>query len=190
MSDRVGGRKPCGTREPELAPIVDDALPLETGERSQPVFLRIAVTDDVPDVDPAGDERVRDELAVAAPGDRLGAHHGRGSRPRELDQLVQLAAELRRLHVIGVRPEARALPGYVRRVPASTPTTAESRQPSIRDPDLRERGGERLALEVRMAPGGRIATHVGHVPNPVGREQPEEIGDGQDRVPDGVDDHR
>src|SRR5690606_37297426 len=84
---------------------VGDVGAVDDGEGSHAVWLGGARTHDVRDGDAAHGERVGDERAVAAPGDRLGAHDGDLFTAGEVDQFVERRGKLRRLHVVGKAAE-------------------------------------------------------------------------------------
>ncbi len=57
----------------------------------------------------------------------------------------------------------------------------------VGDADRFERGGERIAGEVRVATRRRISPHVHHLSDPMGREQVQKLSEFPSRVPDRVD---
>src|SRR5207253_6642097 len=57
----------------------------------------------------------------------------------------------------------------------------------VGDADRCERGGERIAGEVRVATRRRISPHVHHLSDPMDREQVQKLSELPSRVPDRVD---
>ncbi len=57
----------------------------------------------------------------------------------------------------------------------------------VRDADRLERGGERIAGEVRVATGRRKSPHVHHLSDPMRREQVQKLSELPSRVSDRVD---
>ena len=65
------------------------------------MFFHLIESNDVPDGPAAGDELVGDESAVAAPGERFGAHDRRPRLPGKRRELIKGASKRVGLHVIG-----------------------------------------------------------------------------------------
>src|SRR6266550_425267 len=124
------------------------------GVRRQPMRIQPRGAEDVTHVLPPSDQRVGDQLAVTAPGHGFRTQDRRGSGPRELPQPPQRLLELRRLHVVRVAAEAGAAPRGVGRVPSRRPAPTELGFVMVGDADRFERGGERIAGEVRVATRG------------------------------------
>src|SRR5205823_828694 len=111
------------------------------GEWREPVRLRTAAADDVLDGHAPGQQGVRDEASVAAPGHGLGAHDGhvsgrwrrrrrrgadrQGTTFLEAQQPLQAITELLALHVVCVAAEALVSPARVALVRARTPEPAQ-----------------------------------------------------------------
>src|SRR5690606_16802868 len=104
---------------------VGDVGAVDDGEGSHAVWLGGARTHDVRDGDAAHGERVGDERAVAAPGDRLSAHDGDLFTTGEVDQFVERRGKLRRLHVVGKAAERGVAPSSVGRVGSRPPEPAQ-----------------------------------------------------------------
>src|SRR5207247_1281040 len=133
-------------RERELAAVVDQTIVGHAREGGEAVRRRRPVPDGVPDVDAPREERIGDQLAMAAPGDRLGAEDGGRSLAGEVEQPVELGLELGRLHVVGIGAEGRARPGVVGRVALAVASPAQTGKPGVGDASRREGVSERLAL--------------------------------------------
>src|SRR5438093_989738 len=176
-------------RERELAAVVDQTIVGHAREGGEAVRRRRPVPDGVPDVDAPREERIGDQLAMAAPGDRLGAEDGGRSLAGEVEQPVELGLELGRLHVVGIGAEGRARPGDVGRVALAVASPAQTGKPGVGDASRREGVSERLAREVRMPARRREATHVGDAEDAVCPHQIEERLGGECRVTERVDDH-
>src|SRR5579862_1908528 len=75
----------------------------DESEGSELVFLWFGGADDFEDADAADEESVRDERAMAAPWDGLGAHQHRGRLfLREVDGAIKRFGECGHLHVVGI----------------------------------------------------------------------------------------
>src|SRR5579884_4089688 len=79
------GRSPVALRRAR----VGDALTLDPGEGRQGVIPVPTPAQEVADHDAPDPERVRDQAAMAPPGDRLGAHDGGLTVAGEVDQTTQ-----------------------------------------------------------------------------------------------------
>ena len=124
---------------------------------------------------------------MAAPGYSLGAHDGRGSGGGEVDQRLEIVAELGRLHVIGEPPEGSVAPGAVDRVGTRLAEPAESGHVVIVDPVCLETFRERLAIELRVEAGARDGADVDQLTDPVNLQEVDEFRDRSRGVPDGAD---
>jgi hypothetical protein len=62
---------------------------------------------------------------------------------------------------------------------------AQRRQMPVLDARLPEGGLQGIALELRIAPRPRDCPHVHHLPDPVGGQQRQELGESPGGVPDG-----
>ena len=76
----------------------------------------LGVPNNVSNLQPADGEGVRDQVAVAPPRDRLGAHDGHRRIVRQGDQGVERMPEGRLLHVVGITAEGAVVPAPVWRV--------------------------------------------------------------------------
>ena len=88
----------------------------------------------------ANGERVRNEGAVASPGDGLGAHHSHLFFTAKSDQLLKALFELGRLHVIGEASKRCILPARVLRILMRMAQAAERCQMRVMDPSVVECG--------------------------------------------------
>jgi len=133
-----------------------------------------AGAEQVDDREPPRDEGVGDEAAVTPPPEGLGAQEGHSpSSARFRLELGERALERGGLHVIGVGPEARVLPGDVRRVRPPGPPSAEGvAAEDVGHAEPGQRLGERGAAEVRGAARSREPPDVD---KRVGRPLPEQL---------------
>ena len=69
---------------------------------------------DVPYHDAANCEGISDERTVTAPGDGFSAHQDSRMAVSQINQLVEVDRELRRLHIVGETAERRIPPARVR----------------------------------------------------------------------------
>ena len=115
-----------------------------SGKGRELVRRRGGGREDVAHVDPSGRQGIGNQLAVALPPLRLGAHHCRASIPAEREQRVEVPRKCRRLHVVGVPAKALVLPAAVRRVATRLAETAKTRQVDVGDAMVRQERGERL----------------------------------------------
>src|SRR5262245_49271906 len=150
ITPRAGSRA-IRAREPELPAVVHDAVAHQAREGGERVLARRARAEDVTNADPSRDERVRDELSVASPGNRLRAEDRRRSRARDGQEPRQLVAELAAVHVVGVAAEARVPPPDVRGAGPDRTASPEAGEPVIGEARAGERRGEGFPREVRMA---------------------------------------
>jgi len=138
----------------------------------------MAWAQDMQDFDAASNQGVGDQPPVAAPGDRFGAQDGGRGAGGAANQPLQGGAERRGLHVIGVAPKGLDPPGGVGGVGTGGAPAPEVRLMDVFDASRRERGGQGIARELRMAAGSGVAPDVDEDPDPVFRQQRKELFDG------------
>lgn len=139
----------------------------------------------VEDGDAANGEGVRDHRTVAAPGDCFGAHDGGGPAVIEREELVDTLGEFRRLHVIRIPAEGRIAPGSVGGVLAGVAEPAEGGEVAVFDTGLSERGGQGIAVELRIVAGFRDCPDVDEELDAVCAEEVQKLREGAVGVADG-----
>src|SRR3954462_9926211 len=137
------------------------------------------------DLDAAGDGRIGDELAVASPPDRFGAHHRGGSVAGPLHQVVERVFERRRLHVIGVAAESLDPPRGVHRITPRLAKAAKLCHMAIRDSGVGKRRCEDLTAEMRVPARTRHRAYIGKLHDLVRSQKLQKFGERSDRVTDG-----
>ena len=139
----------------------------------------------VHDLRAAQGQRVGDQHPVAAPPHRLRAHDRLPLAGGLLDQRVDRGPELGRVHVVGVPGERlvvqRGVPG-VRT--ARSAATQRLTLPSVCDGLVAERGGERLATEVRVPARPGEAADVDQYGDGRGLQYRDEVSDRSGAVTD------
>jgi hypothetical protein len=124
---------------------------------------------------------------VAAPWHRFGAHNRGALRGGNINQFAQALTELRSLHVIGVAPETRILPGGVDRILPRVPQATESGHMRIPDMSAAQRSRELLSVVLRVParPGNRA--DVDELLDMVRHQHLDKFIDRMSRVADGED---
>src|SRR5579884_1802049 len=164
------------------AAVADLALIVET------MLLCLAGSDQVDDLVAAGDEELRDQAAMAAPPEGLGAREARrrlGKRARER-RLPFVAAHARRIAAEGGDPDA--VESLLARLAAATP--AELDCVPVLDPGCAECLAERALVELRVAARPGEAPHVDERPHVCGAKRRDELLERADPVADRADEHR
>ena len=139
--------------------------------------------------DAARHQGIGDQLPVAPPPDRLGAHH-RGRRVAgDGNQLIKRRAKRLRFHVIGVAAKPFDPPGGVPRVAPGLAHAAERRAVPVDDRGVPQRRGQRIGRKMRMPSRARDRSDVHKLLDAVGGQQLDEIIQRARRMPNGVD-HR
>src|SRR2546427_8692771 len=104
--------------------------------------------------------RVRDERAVTAPGHSFGAHDYRGLEPRKREKILECLAELSRLHVVGVRAEARISPQRVVRIAFAATASAQRRHVRVSAAGIDDGSLQIRLREVRVSRRCREGAHI------------------------------
>ena len=197
--------KPQRNRKAICAGLCRDGLPARSRVRKAPGKRGLALTDDAGTPDRASRARrcrveqarirlsrvkvVGDDPPVAAPPDRLGAHHGAGAVACEVQELGQALSEHQGGSVVGVVPEAGVLPKGVggRRV-ATSPLAQSAKRPNVAvaDPRQGQRTRQRVGVELRVGPRSRDGTDVDHEVHPGPAQQGRELRDAAGRMTDGA----
>ena len=131
---------------------VGDARPLHAGPGPQHMPLGPRGAEKVLHGNAPHDQGIRNQAAVASPGDRLGAHQGHPFLVRALQQLLKTLLELGRQHVIGVPLEGGILPARVGSIGPAPAQPPEPGHVDVADAGLPEGLRERVAAELRVAP--------------------------------------
>ncbi len=142
---------------------------------------------DVLDVIAAHQQGVGDEGAMAAPGERLGAHErdwswtlrGQGQ------QLLQAGLKLGGLHIVGKAAERLVAPALVGRIGAGVAQAAQAGQVSIVDAGGLQAVGQGFTVELRVTPGAGDGAHIHHPRDAVHVQQVDEFIQRPRRVTDG-----
>ena len=129
-------------------------------ERGEVMSAAKGFGDDVLHHEAPHHQRVRDQRAMAPPGDRFRTHHGQLFFPRQFHQCFQAGIKLPGLHVIRKAPEGRTVPAAVGRI---APRVAQSSQP--RHVEILDFGGEQILgelflIELRVVPRTGDRPHI------------------------------
>jgi len=119
------------------------------------VWLGFSAAHDVFNVHSADGQRVGDQIPMASPGHRFGAHDRRLLAGRNGEQAFDAVREIGRAHIIRISPETQVSPCGIRRVRMCAAQPAESRKVLVRDSMRGKRAGQRITIEpwVRPRPG-------------------------------------
>ena len=169
---------------------VGDAVTLHARERRERVGLRLVRPHEVENGVTACGQRVRDERAVATPGDRFRAHdrHGPGI-PRERAEVVQRGRELWTLHVIREPPEARVPPRGVVGVGSRLAQTPQRLHVLVANPLPRQLRAQGFAVELRRMPRARNGADIDQQMDPDAPQDFHQLLEGAGGVPDRVQPH-
>ena len=151
------------------------------------VGIGTARAHDMHDLNAPGNQGVRDQPAMAAPGHGFCAQDRDRLASGALDQPLQSRLELWRLHVVRVAAEGFDAPGGVGRVGPGGTAAAEAGLMNVPDAGFGQGGGQGVARVLGMSPGAGEA--------PEGREglgrvlgaQGQEVFDGARGVANGED---
>lgn len=135
-----------------------------------------------------GDEIIGNDPAMASPPDGLCAHDARTGGVTEFAQISEARTERLAHRVIGVIVEACVVPEgvdlgrHARLLSAKSP---ERGHMLVRDAMRRERGGENVAVELRIGPRTRNGPHVDDELDFGGLEQRDKLFRWASRMSDG-----
>jgi len=127
--------------------------------------------DDVFHANPAHHKRIGYKRPVASPRHRLGAHQCARPLIGQPDGPLQPRHEFRRLHMIREAAKARVAPPQVHGVRPRAPQAAQLLHVDIPNPGGAERGGQRLAIELRIVARLRDRAYVNQLLNAVRSQQ-------------------
>src|SRR5690349_6873044 len=150
--------------------------------------LDTVLRQDVEDAFARREQIVGDDATMAAPPHRLGAHDRAPPLVPERAELRQAGAKRLAHRVVGVVVEALILPAGIhlrRYAAAAAAQAAERRDVDVVEAEGRERGGERLAIVLRIAGRARHRAHVHDQANVRRRRKRDELLDRARRVTDG-----
>jgi hypothetical protein len=171
---------------------VRDSRPVDTREWRECVQLTLRAAHDVFDGDFAGDERVGNQRAMAAPGNRFRAHDGATLPSRELDEFRERRIEFRSLHVIRVSTKAIVPPSRIDGTFFRVTQAAELFSVNVSNMSLTQRILERIGIELRITPRTRDRSDINNALHAVRVEQSEElierpggVADRQNHIVDG-----
>lgn len=131
----------------------------------------LAAAQDVDDVMAGGFEPVSDQAAMTLPPERFSAEDGGAFLRGECEQALHSRVKGRGVHVIGITAKGGVAPSGVARIHAGCPASAKIRKMQVIDAGLRERLGELLLAELRMAPRPGITANVCQRADVVGVQQ-------------------
>jgi len=120
---------------------------------------------------------------MATPGNSFGAHNCHLLLFRKLDQSVQILLELRRLHVIGIAPEAGVLPRGIDGIWTGMPKAAQSRHVPVVKPSGMQAGRQLVPVELRIVSRTWDRAHIDEPFDLVCFEETDELGHRTRRVP-------
>ncbi len=164
---------------------IADAPGADEGEGSEAVRLGAPGAEDIGHEDAAGEEGIRDEGTMAAPGDGLGAQD-RGSFPlRQFDEPRETFLEIRRLHVIGEAAKRGIAPSHIGGIAAGRAQAAELGQMDVAYFDSAQPFAQGEAVELRIMPGAGNAADVDDALDAVGAQKGEEVLPGAGGMPKG-----
>jgi len=154
---------------------IGDGSAMHPRERRKGVRRRLGRRHDVAHLQTPHDERVGNQLPVALPPLRFGAHDRDKAICGKGKQCVERLREFAGLHVVGIASKTRLAPSTVRRIATRLAETPESREMSIDNSVRWQRGFERLAREMRMTSRPRNRADVGQAGRSVPVQQEEEF---------------
>ena len=137
----VGARRPCQNRTVGRSPRdlnrlawIRHRCPPDLRKGRQHVRARPHTARNLTYGYAPGEKRIGDQRSVTAPGHGLRAHQDDLLARRPLDTPVQAVAERRRLHVVGIPPEAPISPARVPGVTSGVAQSSEAWQVAIVNP--------------------------------------------------------
>ena len=130
------------------------------------------------------DDPVGHQAPVAAPPQRLRAHHRGATSRGQRQQLVDAERELGAQRVIGITAEGVVPPCAVRRVPVRALPAAQAWEVRIGDAVLGQPSRQRIPFVLRVAAGARHRADVRNLFDPVQPQQLYELGRRVRGVPD------
>ena len=133
----------------------------------------------------AGEHGIRDQRAMASPGDGFGAHDRGWLFFRDRFETLDGCGEFRCLHVVGIAAEHRVSPAEVDGVRVVFSSAAKVAEGEIVDPFGGEGFGEIVGVEVRESAGTGVLADVGDGADFVGLKDFEEFRPGVSGVADG-----
>ncbi len=133
---------------------------------------------------PRGDERIRYQRAVAAPGNGFGAHDGRCFFGGDLYECVDRRREFRRLHVICKSAEAGIFPAGIDAVARGVAQTAKFFHRSVINACRVERFGQYVRVELRIVARARDGANIYDALDAVRFEEANEFLNGPVRMAD------
>jgi hypothetical protein len=127
---------------------------------------------------------------MAAPWDGLGAHQHDALAFRQCDAAIQALSERRRLHVIGIAPEACIPPTRVCRIWPRMPQATQPGHVSVVNPRAMQSRRQLVATELGIVPRARDCADIDQPLDAVRVEKTDELLDRPCRVPDCEDSER
>jgi hypothetical protein len=145
---------------------------------------------DLPRFDASGEQRVRDQRAVATPRNGFSAHQHDTFLLGEHDAPVQVLFERWGLHIIRVPAEAGVPPGHIHGVGSGTPQPAQSWHVRVVHPSAMEGWRQIVTIELRVVSRPRDRPNVNDPLDAMRLEKADEVLDRPGRVTDREDDRR
>ncbi len=146
-------RRASGMPLPELRWLfsrIGDLGSVELREWRQRMKSRAGRACDFAHFDSSYQQCICNQGTVTAPGYSLRAHDRDPLLPCKLYQRVQALSEFRSLHVIGIAAEARVVPTHIHRVMLRMSEAAQARHIAVMDAGGMQRGGQLVAIELRI----------------------------------------
>ena len=103
--------------------------------------------------------------------------------------MIQVLAELRGLHIVGVASERCIAPSGIYGILASVPQPAHPGEMKVLDPRGLEAARQIFLAKLRVAPGSWNGSHIHQPADAIGLQNADEFLDGMSGMPDCADDH-
>jgi hypothetical protein len=166
---------------------VGDLHAADAGKRREFVKIGAGGSHDVIHDMAANGEGVRNERAMAAPGDSFGAHDGAEFGTGQLFEARESAGELGSLHVVGETAKTGVVPAGVHGIGARVAEATEFWEMRVGDAGGANGGSEGFAVELGIVARARNGADVDQALDVVSFEEREKFADGMIGVADGED---
>jgi hypothetical protein len=108
----------------------------------------------------SGQQRIRDQGTMTAPGHGFRAHNRRLLPPRKFYEIGQILPELGCLHIVGEAAEAGVTPGGIDGIPPRMPESTQSRHIPVMKPDGMQCRRQCSAVELRIVSRTRDRAYI------------------------------
>ena len=142
--------------------------------------------EDIPYLNTTDDKGIADKRAVAAPGDRLGAHDGGTLLLGQVDKFCHGRGKLRCLHVICEAAEGSIMPAGVGGIGAGVAQPSQLFHVPVTDAAVTEELAQRVEVELWVMPGTGDCSHIHQTLDAVSSQQPDKIVEAVSRMPHSI----